>query len=200
MYPVPAVSDLAAFSGRPVATYTAYASQALLIATLVWTIRSEITDPTQLATDDDRLLAQQGILALADDTYLKQPYQAVMASPLNNETIGSYSYSKNAYGGGGTMSRMAPAALELKMEQTGVMLFDLALQYLARRTRTGGVFSESIGLFEEGPRDERVGAGMFIEDGTGRRWILGPDDRDFLPLGMPFMISGETPMSGDPTH
>lgn len=203
MYPVPSLSDLATFSGRPEPTYTGYATSALLQATIRFTFLTEITDPTQLSgynaltAADQAVLALQGICALADNIYLQFPYQQAIASPLMSETLGSYTYAKgSAMGGGGSMSRMAPAAMELSMGTTGVQLFDMAVQLLSLRTIASGVFHDGMSLFEEGERKSALGAGLYItEDGTGRRWILGPEDHD--NINFPFDVNSQG-FPGDP--
>lgn len=195
MYPAPTTTDLATYSGRPETTYTTYASQALLQATIRFTFLTEVWSLDELPTPggmslaDAQQLATTGICALADDLYLKQPYQATMANPLQTETIGSYSYSKAMANGGmgGSMSRMAPGAMELNMENTGIPLFDLATQLFAKRTLAGGVVSGSVTVFEEGGKAD--GAQLYIEDSTGRQWVLGPMDKDQLDI--PYDINGE---------
>ena len=186
MYPIPTISQLSAYSGRDEATYqAAVANTALLQATLRFSILTEVTDPSQisaymaLSQADMQLLASQGILSLADMIYLQFPYQQAQASPFNSETLGSYTYQKQStIGVGGSMSRMAASALELSMDKTGNVLFDLAVQMLARRTLASGVYSGSVMLFEEGDRAENVGARLDEDGLTGQRWIVGPADRD----------------------
>lgn len=197
MYPVPTIANMSAYSGRDEATYaTAPANAALLVAAIRFTFLTEISDPSQiqgynaLSAADMQQLAQTGIAALADDLYLKFPYQQAMASPLQSETIGSYSYQKAFQSMGGSMSRMAPAALELSMAQTGIALFDMAVQILARRTLTSGVFSEAMSVFDEGERSDKLGAALYIEDDNGRRYILGPEDHD--RVGLPFDTNAQS--------
>lgn len=197
MYPVPQISDLANFSGRPFATYvTAVANTALLQATIRFSFLTEITDPAQLtgygalSPADFQVLALQGICALADTIYLQFPYQQAMASPLNSETVGTYSYQKSLQmGAGGSMSRMAPAALELSMATTGIPMFDMAVQLISLRTIASGVFHEGVSLFEEGERKSRMGAAMYFEDDNGRRWILGPEDHN--NMAVPFDVNSQ---------
>jgi hypothetical protein len=166
VFPVPSVSELATYSGRPESSYSTFADEALLQATLVFTVKTEITDASEV-TGDDLTLANKGILSLADYLYLRQPYQGMIANPVQSETIGSYSYSKSA--GGPVPGLMGPS-----LEGTGVTMFDLAVQYLAKRERAGGVYHEGITLFEEGGRVDQ--AALYTEDATGRRWVLGPAD------------------------
>lgn len=188
MYPIPTISQLAAYSGRDEATYvTGVANTALLQATLRFTILTEVSDPDQiqgymaLSQADMQSLAVNGILSLADNIYLQFPYQQAQASPFNSESIGSYHYQKNAtFGMGGSMSRLAPAALELSMDTTGIPLFDLAVRTLARRTLAAGVFHEGVTVFDEGERKSAMGAALFTENSTGRRFVLGPEDRNNL--------------------
>lgn len=195
MYPVPLISDLSAFSGRDEATYTGYANSALLQAAIRFSFLTEVTDPTQipgfgaLTQADMQSLAQQGILSLADSIYLQFPYQQAIASPLNSETIGSYSYQKSMnMGAGGSMSRMAPAALELSLDKTGIPMFDLAVQLIAKRTIASGVYHDAVEVFEEGSRKAALGAQVWT-DINGRRWLLGPEDRDVI--GFPFDMNGQ---------
>lgn len=185
MYPVPAVADLALFSGRDQATYTSYANSALLQATIRFTFLTEVTDPAsftgynQLSAVDQAELALKGICALADNIYLQFPYQQVIASPLNEETVGSTSFTKEmSMGSGGSMSRMAPAALELSMATTGIPLFDMAVQLLSLRTLASGVYSGGVTAFEGGERRSKHSIGAWVEDKHGRLFVLGPEDRD----------------------
>jgi hypothetical protein len=197
MYPVPSISDLAAWSGRDEATYTSYANSALMQAVIRYMFVTEVSDPSQImgygaiAAADMVTMVTQGILALADQIYLQFPYQQVNASPLNSETIGSYTYQKSMQtGGGGSMSKLAPAAMELSMEKTGITLFDLATQWTALRTFAGGVFHEGMSVFEDGERSGRMGAALYIEDDNGRRTILGPEDHN--RMAMPFDVNSQS--------
>jgi hypothetical protein len=200
VYPVPTVSDLAGFSGRDEATYTGYANAALLQATIRFTFLTEITSPAQLTgygaltPADQALLALQGIVSLADDIYLKQPYQGVMASPLNSETVGIWSYTKQVMTGGGSRALQA-SALELSMASTGIALFDMAVQLLSLRTIASGVFADGVSLFDGGERRGALGAVMILEHGDGRRSVLGPEDRNLV--NFPFDTNGSA-FPGDP--
>lgn len=197
MYPVPQVSDLAAFSGRPEATYTSYANSALLQATIRFSFLTEVTDPAsftgynQLSADDQRVLALQGICALADSIYLQFPYQQSMASPMNSETIGSYSYAKTiGQGPGGSLARVNANALELSLASTGIPIFDMAVQLLALRTIAAGVFHGGMSMFEDGERRAALGAIMVHEGPDGRRAIVGPGDENLI--NFPFDVNGES--------
>jgi hypothetical protein len=92
--PVPTLSQLSDFSGRPAASYTGYANSALLQAAIVFTTVTEVGYNAEqdffALTADDQLLATQGILAYADWIYLRQPYQQLIAAPVMSETIGGY--------------------------------------------------------------------------------------------------------------
>jgi hypothetical protein len=193
MYPVPTIAELSAYSGRPEETYTAFGTNALIQATIMWTAVTEITDPIMLASDD-QTLAQYGICAMADYIYLRQPYQQVIANPMQNETIGSYTYSK-------PMAEMArnAQAMEVMSESTGVTMYDLAVRLLSVRTRAGGVFTGGMTVFErtgrthggEGGRGDRMavrfdGAGLFCDwDGDSNRWqVRGPDEFNLTDFQM----------------
>jgi hypothetical protein len=192
MITVPTVVQLADWSGRPEASYSGFATSALLQATIMFATVTELTpdDFGTLAAETDSggqtadyQLAIQGILAMADYVYLRQPYQQVIASPLTSENIGSYSYAKAA----SQVGRNA-AALEVTGENTGITLYDLAVQFLAKRTRAGGVSTGGITVFEEG--SEIDSAQMMIRNGDGRICILGPSDRDQFDI--PFDVNAES--------
>jgi hypothetical protein len=178
VYPVPTVSQLAFFSGRPETSYDGYAVASLTLATVEFTFKTEVTDPTQLSgynsisAADAAELALYGICSMADYLYLRRPYAQAIASPMMSETIGSYSYSK-------PLSQMArnAAALEVTGEQTGVPMFDLAVQMLAKRTLAGGVFSGAIEVFDR-PRDRDDRAQIWVrhDHETGMLHVLGPAD------------------------
>jgi hypothetical protein len=121
------------------------------------------------------------MLAMADYLFLRQPYQQVIASPLMNESIGSYSYGKAE----AEVARNA-AALEVTGERTNVVFYDMAVQYLAKRQIAGGVFSGAITAFE----DDSIrydGAALEIRDVDGRMVLLGPAMREQEQA--PFSIS-----------
>lgn len=182
MYPVPQITDLSTFSGRPEASYTAFATAALAQAAILFTFKTEITDPSQLngynniTAADAATLATQGICAMADWLYLRQPYQQAIAGPMQNETIGSYSYSKPIQ----EMARNA-AALEVTGEATGVPMFDLAVQMLSLRTIAGGVFSASLQVFERPhDRDDLAQFQIRCDPCTGQLYVAGPADMNKL--------------------
>jgi hypothetical protein len=120
MLPVPTTAELSAFSGRPVATYGAFAGAALEQATLMFTVRTKLTaypDDPDLAK-----LAKFAIFELADRLFLEQPYAEYLASPFQSESIMSYNYSRST-------------ATALKVQQgskTGLFWWDLAIDELAQ--------------------------------------------------------------------
>jgi hypothetical protein len=190
-WPVPTVEELALFTGRPVVSYTGYANSALLQAALMFTALSELTadDFNTVGTGagmvlaDAQQLAAMGVMAMADHIYLRFPYQQVIASPLQNETIGSYSYSKPVQ----EMARNAQA-IEVTAEKTGVDMFDLAIRVLARRSKVGGVFSGQITGFEHTARDDQ--ARVMWDKREGRMVLTGPADHDQIDMQF-FAISAE---------
>ena len=158
----------------------------------MFTFRTEITDPSQftgyanITPADAQSLATSGICALADYLYLRQPYRQVIASPMENETIGSYSYSKPIQ----EMARNA-AALEVTGEALGIPMFDLAVQMLAKRTLAGGIFSGGISVFEK-PRDRDGKAELRVhrDPETGQLAVLGPADMNVIDWPM-FDVNSE---------
>jgi hypothetical protein len=197
VYPVPLVSDLSTFSGRDQATYTGYANAALLQSTIRFTFLTEITNPDQftgynnLTVADQTQLALYGICALADNIYLNFPYQGVMASPLNSETVGTWTYTKEATNGaGGSAYRLQAGALELSMASTGITLFDMAVQLLALRTIASGVFHGGTTVFDHGERRRSMGAIMIHEGPDGRRSIMGPEDEHLF--NFPFDMNSQS--------
>jgi len=175
--PVPTVSQLSDFSGRPAASYTSYASSALLQATIIFTTVTEVGYNSEndffALTVDDQLLATQGVLSYADWIYLRQPYQQVIASPLMSENIGGYTYSKPP-----PVQVRNVQAQELGIGSTGVELWDTAVQYLSKRTRSNGIFFGQMECFERtgssGDRFEQIV--VRHDPHTGNLMILGPGD------------------------
>lgn len=176
MYPIPTVEELSTFSGRPLPTYGAFASEALVQGTLYFMIVTELQTPPNDPTE--ALLAKKGILAFSDHLYLIQPYQAVEAAPFQTERIGSYTYSKPL-----NIIRGTAQANALKGETTGIMWFDMAVSQLALRTQRGGVYSSDIVLMER-EYDEAIVA---LEN--GQACILGPAERN--KYSNPYFINGE---------
>jgi hypothetical protein len=175
-WPVPTVVQLAEYTGRPVTSYNSYANSALLQSAIMFTTLAELGASDYDGLDpDDQTLANMGVMAMADWLYLRWPYQQVIASPLQNETIGSYSYSKPIQ----EMARNAQA-IEVTSEKTGVDMFDLAVRMLARRERANGVFFGQITGFEHFARDDA--ARVKFDKETGGLVLVGPADRDKFDL------------------
>jgi hypothetical protein len=175
-WPIPTLEELSEYSGRPAVSYTSYVNSALLQAVVMFTTLTELSTPdySGLAADD-QLLANSGVMAMADYLYLRWPYQQVLANPLQSENIGSYEYSKPI----GLQARNAQA-IEVTADKTGVDMFDLAVRFLARRTRASGVFYGQITGFEHHSRSDQV---RITWDEPNNRWILtGPADRDQMEL------------------
>jgi len=189
--PLPTVPQLATFTGRPEASFSGYANAAIMQATLMLTFHAELTADDWpslgnivghgMSTPDCQQLATNGILAMADYLYLRQPYQQIIASPLMNETIGSYSYGKAQ----GEVARNA-AALEVTGERTNVVFYDMAIQYLSRRQIAGGVYSGAVTVFED-DSFRYDNAALEIRDVDGRMVLLGPAMRE--QFDVPFSIS-----------
>lgn len=195
MLTIPSVADLADWSGRPEGSYTTYANSALLQAVILFSTVTELTASDLAAmqqrqnddgpNDADYLLAFQGMLAMADWIYLRQPYQQIIAAPLQTERIGSYSYSKAE----GQTLRNA-AAISLSLENTGVVMYDLAVKMLAKRTRAGGVFSGGITIFDGSSELSQTGDTQLLQrTSDGRLVVLGPADRNQMDI--PFDVNSE---------
>lgn len=174
-WPVPTVEQLSEFSGRPAVSYTSYANSALVQAAMLFTVLAErsASDYGSMAPDDQQL-ADMGVMAMGDFIYLRWPYVQVQASPLQSETIGSYSYSKPTE----PTARNAQA-IEVSAEATGVTMFDLAVRMLSRRTRANGVFSGSITGFDHTALDDTT---KVMADDAGQLFLLGPADFDKIDL------------------
>jgi hypothetical protein len=175
-WPVPTPAELSEYTGRPQVSYSSYVNSALLQAAVMFTILSELSaDDYPGLSADYQLLANMGIMAMADYLYLRWPYQQVIASPLQNEAIGSYSYSKPIQ----EMARNAQA-IEVSSEKTGVDMFDLAIRRLARRQSLAGVFYGQITGFEHFAKDDL--ARIKWDPREGRMVLVGPADRDQVDL------------------
>jgi hypothetical protein len=171
-WPVPTPQELAGFTGRPLTSYTSYVNSALLQGTLMFTILSELgADDYAGMQPDFQLLANMGIMAMADYLYLRWPYQQVIANPLQSESIGSYEYSKPI----AEQARNAQA-IEVHAEKTGVDMFDLAVRRLAKRQSLAGVFYGQITGFEHTGRDDL--AYVKWDPDEGRMVLVGPADHD----------------------
>jgi hypothetical protein len=75
------------------------------------------------------------------------------------------------------------------MANTGIALFDMAVQLLALRTIASGVFSGATTVFDHGDRRAALGDIMVHEGPDGRRHILGPGDENLIDF--PFDMNGQ---------
>lgn len=150
------VAQVAEYSGRPVESYTSYATTAIRQAILLFRMGTCLltlpTDPLELE------LAEFAIWELADALVLSQPHKEFLASPVAGETIGSYSYSK------------ITKAVQTQVP-TGLSMFDLAVQRIGTCNATfGDVGNGGISMFEY---DDQV---QFPDDPNTT--FLGPADRN----------------------
>ncbi len=127
MLPVPTLADLVTFSGQNPETFTTYADEALVQATLLFTIK---TKRTELPADVDQAqLALNGIMQMAERIVYEQPFVQLSASPLQSESIGSYSYAK--------LSQLSSARYGVKsLADTGLFWWDLAITELTLDDRS----------------------------------------------------------------
>lgn len=172
-YPVPTLSQLSTFSGRPESTYLAFTDQALAQATLLFSLQTGMTVPPE----DENLssLALNAILQMADSLYLAQPYVPLKAKPFQSETIGSYSYSM-----GSGQFRESISFLKAQVgHYTGLIWWDLAMREFGDTLQTE---SSSVQVFERDPV-------VWFEDSTGQRFVKGPSD--IMPADFPFDINAD---------
>lgn len=185
-WPVPTPAELAEFTGRPLTGYTSYVNSALLQAAMMFTILAELGAGDYNGMQPDfQQLANMGIMAMADHLYLRFPYQQVIASPLQEEDIGSYSYTKPVQ----EMARNAQA-IEVNAEKTGIDMFDLAVRRLAKRQVMGGVAFGQITGFERRARSDQVWIGWDRDE--CRMVLTGPADHDQYDFPIGFSISAES--------
>lgn len=172
MLPVPTVNDLVAFTGQSEDSFTSYAQEALAQATLLFGVKTKRTD---LPDDPDLAqLAINGILQMAERIIYEQPYAQLTASPLQSETIGSYSYSK--------LSQLNSGRFGVKsLADTGLFWWDLAVEELTLDERSL-VMSGSVEVME-------MDLYRSPEDGT--LFLRGP--ADYLPPDLPYDVNAETP-------
>jgi len=161
----PSLEQLAVFSGREEESYTDFADQALIQATVLFQIASCLdTLPSNTASVEYDVCVN-GILDMADRLYLGRQYATAKASPFSSETIGSYSYSK--------MSSQVSQGLP-----TGVGWFDLAIQNYGVCDSGVTVSHSATTLFED----------YGISEVDGRRVFLGPEGENSSDL---FGFSGD---------
>lgn len=159
MLPVPTQENLAAFTGRDEDSLGAFADQALVQATLLFSILTRLEDyPDE---EDKELLAINAILEMADRILLEQPYAQTIASPFQSETIASYTYSKSS-----TLAKARSG------QGTGLLWWDLALDELSQAS-SSLVASGSVAALED----------AVSQDGDGNRLILTPADTNLMWLG-----------------
>ncbi len=152
MLPVPTLSYLAQFTGRAEDSFSAFADQALIQATLLFSIvtkREEYPD-----SEDQEALAINAILEMADRIYLEQPYATYKASPFQSETIASYTYSK-----GSTVGKARDG------QPTGLFWWDLAIDELSLASRSV-MSSGSVAAFED----------AVVANADGVRFVLSTSD------------------------
>lgn len=156
MLPVPSLADLALFTGRAEGSFSAFAPQALLQATLLFSV----TTGLEVLPDDSDLvlLADYAIMEMADRFLGEQPYLAVRNSPFQSETIGSYSYSRT------TLSKTVLAGLK-----SGLYWWDLAVEML-----------EQAGQSVTAHGSIRVSTDGLELDGDGRLAVVNAAERDAL--------------------
>lgn len=161
----PSLEQLAVFSGREEESYTDFADQALVQATVLFQIASCLDALPTDTTSVDYDVCVNAILDMADRLYLGQQYSTAKASPFSSETIGSYSYSK--------MSSQVSQGLP-----TGVGWFDLAIQNYGSCDSGVTVSHSATSIFED--------YGISVID--GRRVFLGPEGENLPDL---FQFSGD---------
>lgn len=158
MLPAPSIADLADFTGRPVATFGAFATSALAQATLMFSI---VTKLKAYPEDPDlEQLAVYAIVEMADRLLLEQPYTSIKAGPFQTETIGSYSYSKST-----TTTRTVEQGLK-----TGLFWWDVAVDELSV---PGSAISNHGSIFVEWE-------GLQLQD-DGTYTLVGPADGENDP-------------------
>lgn len=92
MLTAPTLDELVTFTGRPLGSFGAFATQALAQAALMFSIVTKLSD---YPDDPDLLqLAKNAILEMADRLLLEQPFAELITRPFQTETIGNYSYSR----------------------------------------------------------------------------------------------------------
>lgn len=173
VYPNFTVAGLAEFSGRPEASYGAYATQALKQASLLF---KKSTCLDEFPTDpDDNEMASNAIYELADYFVLSQPFQKILAAPFSSESIGSYSYSK-------MVNKIN------RREKTNLLWWDMAVEELGQCDWMGGSFSSGgIEAFEfDNVRVRRANGNTRLIGPAESYPELGPlDTSDFVTGGDP---------------
>lgn len=150
----PTITELAEFLGRAEASFGARVTAALAQATLLFRLRTELSEYPDQA--DQAELAKNAIMEMADKIYWDMAYAEARAKPFNSETIGSYSYSRG--------SAPAKAVAGLK---TGLLWWDLAIELLT--ADESAVEHGSI---------QTVQPDLYRATDTGETYLLGPGDLD----------------------
>lgn len=184
-YPSFVTQDVADFSGRDIDSYPdPYSTMAISQATLIFKIATGITDDL-FPTDPTAVqIARFGIIALADELILQQPYQQVVASPLNSESIGSYHYMKTYSRSVSTASLALQGNVFAKTARsaimgsvTGCMWFDLAVDTL-------GIKNLARGQFLNGGIEAMEHDAVFVNGQGLNRRLLGPSDLNLWDFSM----------------
>ncbi|WNN95001.1 hypothetical protein SEA_MAGRITTE_24 [Microbacterium phage Magritte] len=167
-YPTYTRQDLANFTGRPLVSFpegyvTSSAFPQALLLFKMGTCLASLND----LNEDQKQLAKFAILSMADAIHLSAPYQTVLASPFNSESIGSYSYSRAAQ----AVSKGLP---------TGIGWFDIAIQDLSVCDALDGIpMSMGIDVFGAAEGVPQYGAGVTrwltpAEEATSRMFGFDP--------------------------
>lgn len=151
-YPTYSASDVAGFSGRPEGLYPpVYTPNAIVQALLLFKLATCLTEWPE--DEDMAQLAQFAILSMAENLVLAHEYAGIAASPMQSETIGSYSYSK--------------VSAKVKLgEDTGIAWFDMAVQRLGVCETGDNVAGAKFNLFAY---DMPV-----VINENGDQFVLGP--------------------------
>lgn len=166
VYPTYDVLAVASATGRDESDIGSYVDEALLQATLLFKIGTCLNQFPD--NEQDAALARYAILFMADAIEGVQPYQRVLRTPFNSETIGSYSYSK--------LNSAVSAGLP-----TGVSWFDLAVGKLSVCDQGYGARSGGYNVFEE-YKEAHDGYGVYLGPGDQNPNDWGPDTRDPLAI------------------
>lgn len=150
VYPSFTKEDAALVAGVPATDYSSFIDEAIKQATLLFKIGTCLSAWPDNEVDAD--LARYAVLNMADAIHAAQPWQKVLRSPFNSETIGSYSYSK--------LSTAVSAGLP-----TGVSWFDLAISKLSVCDQNLGIPAHGgYNVFEE-HKEAQGGYGVFLGPG-----------------------------------
>jgi len=157
MLAAPDLDAFAEFLSVPVGTLGAADTQALKQSAFLLQLLSGCSDyPT---ADPCKTLFDNAIMDMANWMKNTLPFVAVVSSPFQSETIGSYSYSKN-------FRNILLTGLRGGDPTTGVLWFDLAVSECGCGSAEDSLMgSGGITVFEH--------EDVFTAT-DGRRWVLGP--------------------------